>query len=188
VEIPLPFRVEFSVEKVWKFRRCEPVFSFVDVPYGLRVNSLIMAIEFSKAIGLVSAITGTAKRLLETREEVKVNEVAIQLQGIVLDLQSEMMIIQSDYQNILRSREELEKKLVEQESWDKERARYVLKNVGAGVFVRALNATAIPSEPAHWLCANCYDEKKKSIMQGCAVNTYRCPRCKVEIRAMEILR
>jgi hypothetical protein len=33
VEIPLPFRVEFSVEKVWKFR-----FSFVDLTRDLRVN------------------------------------------------------------------------------------------------------------------------------------------------------
>ena len=77
-----------------------------------------MAIEFSKAIGLITAITSAAKRLADAREEVKVNEVAIHLQGIVLDLQSEMMMIQSDYQSSLRSKEELAKKLVEQEGWD----------------------------------------------------------------------
>ena len=143
-----------------------------------------MAIEFSKAIGLVTAITGAAKRLADTREEVKVNEVAIQLQGIVLDLQSEMMMIQSDYQNILRSREDLEKKLIEMEGWDKERARYHLAKVGEiwSGFVYVLNVKNPAVEPAHWLCAHCYEDKKKSILQVSGMNNkYRCPRCKTEI-------
>jgi len=38
VEIPLPLSVEFSVEKVWKFRLCVMVFSFVDLSRVLRVN------------------------------------------------------------------------------------------------------------------------------------------------------
>jgi hypothetical protein len=140
-----------------------------------------MAIEFSTALGLLKTITGTAKRLGDTREEVKVNEVAIQLQSIVLDLQSEMMLIQSDYQNILRSKEDLEKKLVEQESWDKERARYHLKNVGSGAFVYALKDGHATTEPAHWLCAHCYEEKKKSILQRNPYPQWLCPRCKTKI-------
>ena len=125
-----------------------------------------MAIEFSKAIGLITSITSAAKRLADAREEVKVNEVAIQLQGIVLDLQSEMMMIQSDYQNILRSREDLGKKLIEMEGWDKERARYHLEKVGGSWsgFVYALNVKNPSVEPAHWLCAHCYEDKKKSIL------------------------
>jgi hypothetical protein len=143
----------------------------------------IMAIEFSKAIGLVTAITGAAKRLADAREEVKVNEVAIQLQGIVLDLQSEMMMIQSDYQNVLRSKEDLEKKLIDQEGWDKERARYHLEKAGgmwAG-FVYALNVKNPSVEPAHWLCAHCYEYKKKSIIQARPGGKWYCPRCKTEI-------
>jgi rubrerythrin len=144
-----------------------------------------MAIEFSKAVGLVTAITSAAKRLSDTREEVKVNEVAIQLQGIVLDLQSEMMMIQSDYQNILRSKEDLEKKLVEQENWDKERTRYHLKNVGTGLtgFVYALNKSEPSIEPPHWICPNCYEDKKKSILQFTRKmpSSWNCPRCKTEV-------
>jgi hypothetical protein len=142
-----------------------------------------MAIEFSKAIVLVTAIAGAVKRLADSREEVKVNEVAIQLQRIVLDLQSEMMMIQSDYQNVLRSREDLEKKLIELEGWDKEKARYHLEKVGGmwSGFVYALNVKNPSVEPAHWLCAHCYEDKKKSILQVSGMNKYRCPRCKTEI-------
>ena len=143
-----------------------------------------MAIEFSKAIGLVTAITGATKRLSDARTEVKVNDVAIQLQGIVLDLQSEMMIIQSDYQQVLRSRDDLEKKLVEQEGWDKERARYQLEKIGGSCgFVYALKKSEPPVEPTHWLCSNCYEDKKKSILQFApksGLNRWACPRCKTE--------
>jgi len=141
-----------------------------------------MAIEFSKAIGLISEITSTAKRLAATREEVKVNQVAIDLQGIVLDLQSEMMMIQSDYQNVLRSREELEKKLAEQENWNKERARYHLESVGDGSLVYALNTSEQTTQPPHWICAHCYEEKKKSMLQRNPYPQWLCPRCKTVIR------
>ncbi len=156
------------------------LFSFVDLSRDLRVNSWIMAIEFSTALGLLKTITGTTKRLADTREEVKVNDVAIQLQGVVLDLQSEMMIIQSDYQSVLRAKEDLEKKLIEQEGWNKERARYHLEAV-AGDFVYALNVVKPSVESAHWLCAHCYEEKKKSILQRSPFPAWLCPRCKTKI-------
>jgi hypothetical protein len=139
-----------------------------------------MATDFSAAFGLMKAITGTTKRFADAREEFKVNEVAIQLQGIALDLQSEMMMIQSDYQNILRSKEELEKKLIEQEAWNHERSRYHLEDV-MGNFVYALNVRNPSIEPAHWLCAHCYEEKKKSILQRNPYPHWFCPRCKTKI-------
>jgi hypothetical protein len=140
-----------------------------------------MAYDFSTALGLLKTITGTTKRFADAREEFKVNEVAIQLQGITLDLQSEMMMIQSDYQNILHSKEDLEKKLIEQEGWDKERARYHLESVGDGIFVYLLNPTANDIEPPHWICAHCYEEKKKSILQRNPYPSWICPRCKTRI-------
>jgi hypothetical protein len=145
-----------------------------------------MATDFSIALGLLKTITGAAKRLADTREEVKVNEVAIQLQGIVLDLQSEMMMIQSDYQQVLRSKDELEKKLIEQENWHNERARYHLKKVGDGVFVYALKDGKATTEPAHWICAHCYEEQKKSILQRNPYPTWLCPRCKTKIVITDI--
>ncbi len=61
-----------------------------------------MAVEFSTALGLVKAMTNTAKGLAGARTEAEVNDVSTQLQDIILDLQSELMLIQSDYQYVLR--------------------------------------------------------------------------------------
>ena len=142
-----------------------------------------MAIEFLKAAGLVGEIASATKGLLNAREEAKVNQVAIQLQGIVLDLQSEMLMIQSDYQNVLRSRDELEKKLAKQEDWNKEGGRYHLQNV-AGNFVYALDLEKPSAEPPHWLCANCYQQNKKSILQNNPYPHWLCPSCKTQIVIM----
>jgi hypothetical protein len=162
------------------------LFSFVDLSRDLRVNSGIMAIEFSTALGLLKTITGTTRRLADAREEAKINEVAIQLQGIVLDLQSEMMIIQSDYQSVLRAKEDLDKKLIEQQNWHNERARYQLKKVGDGVFVYALKDGNATTEPAHWLCAHCYEDQKRSILQRSPYPTWLCPRCKTKVVIADI--
>jgi hypothetical protein len=95
-----------------------------------------------------------------------------------------MMMIQSDYQSVLRSKEELEKKLIEQEGWDKEQARYHLEKVGEGIFVYALNVVKPSIEPAHWLCSHCYEEKRKSILQRSPYPKWLCPRCKTQLHIM----
>jgi hypothetical protein len=86
----------------------------------------------------------------------------------------------------LRSKDELEKKLIEQENWHNERARYHLKKVGGGVFVYALKESNATTEPAHWLCAHCYEEQKKSILQRNPYPTWLCPRCKTKIVITDI--
>jgi rubrerythrin len=143
--------------------------------------------DFSRVVGLVTGISQATKRLLDARQEPKINEVAIHLQGIVLDLQSEMLMIQSDYQQVLRAREDLEKKLAAYENWEAQRARYHLERVGQGIFVYALNTDHQGSEPVHWLCTRCYDNKQKSILQRVETNDYCCPVCKMQISPTKCL-
>jgi hypothetical protein len=147
----------------------------------------VLPIDFSKAVGFVTDITKAAKRLSETREEVKVNEVAIQLQSIVLDLQSEMMMIQSNYQEVLRTSEDLKRQLVQHEHWEEEKERYELKFVGNATFVYALKASHELGQQKHWLCTNCYDHRQKSILQRIERGApgMKCPNCNMDIRPTE---
>lgn len=145
------------------------------------------AVDFFKAIGLVGDIAKTAKSLSAAREEFKVNEVAIHLQGIVLDLQSEIMMMQSNYQEVLRSREDLEKKLAEHEGWEKDRQKYELKFVGNATFVYALKLEHELCQQKHWLCTNCYERRQKSILQRVekGMPGMECPNCKMNIKPNE---
>ena len=49
-----------------------------------------------------------------------------------------------------------------------------LKEVGGERrgFVYVLNSSHHPIEPAHWLCANGYEDKKKSILQSYGFDTW----------------
>jgi len=73
---------------------------------GVRIETrmaFMAGLDLANAVGLMADMAKAAKRLLEAREEVKVNDVAIHFQGIALDLQTELMMIQSNYQNTLQT-------------------------------------------------------------------------------------
>ena len=98
-----------------------------------------------------------------------------------------MMSIQSEYSKLLQSNDELRKKAVETETWNKERLNYELAEVSSGVLAYAYQKTANNQEPKHWLCTNCYENKKKSILQlgnrGRIDECLSCPNCAMTIRA-----
>jgi hypothetical protein len=76
---------------------------------------------------------------------------------------------------------ELEQELGRFRLWETERARYALIELSPGVFVRSVKDDARGNEPQHWLCCNCFDEGKKSILQfayGAGERKgYTCHRC-----------
>jgi hypothetical protein len=141
-----------------------------------------MAIEFSAAQKLVREIAATAKRLGETRDEFKLNEISIQLQRLIIDLQNEITLVQSGYHTALRAQDELKKMLSERAQWEEISLRYRLERVGTVLFsfVYVLDSTQPSAEPPHWLCAHCFEQKKKSILQYAGMNKYQCPSCKTD--------
>jgi Zn finger protein HypA/HybF involved in hydrogenase expression len=86
---------------------------------------------------------------------------------------------------------ELEKTIADFETWDTEKQRYELKAIASGSFVYALKADAQVSEPVHYICQTCYENRKKRVLQRKPTNTasislgkpsmYVCPECKSEI-------
>src|SRR5260370_35297808 len=64
--------------------------------------------------------------------------------------------------------------LFRSKAWGAEKEKYELKNVGRGSFAYVRKKDAQPSEPSHWLCAQCYQNSKKSILQYHHAADYRC--------------
>ncbi len=100
-----------------------------------------------------------------------------------------MLTLQTQYQALLQEKNELERRLTDAEDWKAEAAKYSLKEVGKKAFVYAPEPDADPLTPMHWLCARCYQEKKKSILQRAGLptlpwgDTYLCPTCQATIYA-----
>lgn len=81
---------------------------------------------------------------------------------------------------------QLEKEMARFETWDAEKERYELRDAGSGALAYALKEETRGAEPPHWICAQCYQDRKASILQpemrmpGRA-NVLVCNRCKTDI-------
>ncbi len=60
---------------------------------------------------------------------------------------------------------ELEEQLMQAKDWSAEQERYALDDVDRGVFAYALKPGVEPAEPPHWLCQQCFQQQRKSVLQ-----------------------
>jgi hypothetical protein len=74
----------------------------------------------------------------------------------------EVQTAQSALLNRIRDLEEEKAKL---ENWTTEKQRYELTDFGGGTFAYLLKSGEAKGEPLHRICAACYHNEKKSILQ-----------------------
>jgi Zn finger protein HypA/HybF involved in hydrogenase expression len=135
------------------------------------LSSLKAAKDISQAmVGLGSAAAFQEKRL--------------ELQSKILDAQESAFTAQQERTTLLDRVSNLEKELANAKAWEAEKQRYELQSVHAGAFAYSLKPQALGAEPAHWLCAACYDKGQKSVLQrgassyGSGEWPFICPNCK----------
>ena len=123
------------------------------------------------------------KGLLESVEDAKARKIISEVQGQFIEIQSELLAIQANYQALAEAKRGVEAKLVTYEKWDSEASRYELKEIASGIVVYVLKSDNAHGEPSHWLCPACFQESKKSILQKPRVDylDYKCPRCQFHI-------
>lgn len=111
------------------------------------LSSLDIASKFSKH---------SIEKIKDGAVRVKVEE----LLNAVIPLQTHIITLQTMNSASITEKENLEKKLKEIEDWNKEASRYELKELASGVYVFGIKITAKSSEPPHYLCTKCYQERK----------------------------
>jgi len=123
--------------------------------------------------------------LVSLDSDIAIKSDSAKLLSVIVDLQEHILSMPSKYSELLQSENDLKKKLVEIESWDKEKSNYELTEISHSVFVFSSKKCGDSSSPSHWLCANCYHENHKSILQFDHSNGvgshYICHKCKSEI-------
>ena len=124
-----------------------------------------MLIEFAQAITSIKSMTDIATLMSKMKTDSAVIEKAAELHATIISLQSAILTIQAEHQSLLTKNNELKQKIVDIENWKTEAANYSLKNIRLASFVYASNPNQTSSEPPHWICAKCYQDKKKSILQ-----------------------
>lgn len=144
-----------------------------------------MIAEIGSLITSSKAAYDIAKGISSLKSEVDRNESISKILEVLLAVQTNALSVNAIAQKLQEDKRELTQKIVEFEKWSETEAQYELKEISVGVFVYSYKITDKPSEPIHWLCAKCYNEKKKSIFQfdrASGVGShYICHNCKSEI-------
>lgn len=111
--------------------------------------------------------------------EVKIK--TLELQQLLFKMSSEMLALQSEHSSILSEHTKLKDKIMKLESWSQEKANYRLHEMAPGSLVYTAKDSNDNQEPAHYLCANCYNNNIKSILQFSGYednfHKYTCHQC-----------
>lgn len=141
--------------------------------------------EITSLITSAKAAYNIAKGIASLKSEVERNESISKIIEALLSVQSEALEMQAKLQELLRESDELRRTLLEFEKWSETESQYELKEVSSGIFVYAYKKPGDSAKPMHWLCTNCYKDRKASILQlarqDIEERDYFCPNCRTEI-------
>jgi hypothetical protein len=106
--------------------------------------------------------------------------------GAIIELQEKILAAREQQSALLDRVGALEAEVARFETWDTEKQRYELKDIGDGAVAYMLKANARGAEPPHWLCPTCYSDGKKAFYQptGAFVlrrSVYECQECQGKI-------
>ena len=135
-----------------------------------------MVAEVFAGLSAFNSMFSIAKSLKDMNDAVVRN-------AAIANLWEQILSAQSRYSEAVERIHELEKKLTKFETWEAEKKRYALRDISnRGELAYVVKAAELRGEPPHAICARCYQEEKKSILQrsgrGLEGQTYyRCLVC-----------
>ena len=137
--------------------------------------------EITAVMTSLKAATDIAKGMKDLNDSVEINTKVIDLQNEILNLQTGLLSLQENYSNLLLENNSLKNTIENTDNWKKTKEDYNLLEISEGVFVYQSNKEEIK----HWLCATCFDNGSKSILQlrnkAIAGHVYTCNSCESKI-------
>jgi hypothetical protein len=139
----------------------------------------------------ISAIAGLTASLRAAVEIMKAMNDLIptkifELTREIMSAQACALAVQSEQFDLLQSKRDLEEEIVRLKAWRTEKYRYELKNVGPGAVAYVVKSNMQGSEPAHWICANCFQSGKKRFLNESHSDLnfvyHKCQECAGKIR------
>jgi hypothetical protein len=130
-----------------------------------------------------------AEGLLSARDISLVSAKVAELNSKIIDAQNGIFAALEERSALVSRIGELEKKIADFETWQHEKNRYELIDLGGqgrgSVLAYALKKEAQGTEPFHLLCTKCYQHRIKSPLQATteirrAKRVHFCPECKTE--------
>lgn len=137
-----------------------------------------MVADIIAGLGAFKTMFDIAKSMKDVNDTVKIN-------AAVADLWEQIITAQARYTAAIEQVDELKAQLTRFETWETEKQRYELVELHMGSLAYSVKELMRGNEPAHYICPNCYQQNKKSILQGFHHYLGRvvltCPACSLEI-------
>lgn len=125
---------------------------------------------------------GAIKTAFDMTKALKdINDAAIR-NAAVIELQEKILSARDAQTALLDRVNLLEKEVASFEKWDTEKEEYELKEIFSRTFAYAIKESARGARPPHLICANCFEDRKKTILQRADAAHLVCPVCKTRIR------
>ncbi|WP_182179272.1 hypothetical protein [Methylobacterium radiotolerans] len=135
--------------------------------------------------GSLKASLDIAGAMVGLRDAEKMRLKAIELTAQIISAQQSALSAQVAQSDLIDRERELKNRIIELEDWINESSRYQLVAEGSAFVYRTKNGME-NGEPAHYICPNCYHQRRKGIMQPVIrAPEYRqylvCVACKAEV-------
>jgi hypothetical protein len=94
-----------------------------------------------------------------------INDAAIR-NGAVIELQEQILSAQQQQAELVDRVRALEAEVANFKTWETEKQRYELKQLGDHrIYAYAVKGDARGTEPEHWVCPDCYQNRQISVLQ-----------------------
>ena len=123
--------------------------------------------ETIAGLGIFKSLYDFAKALKDMNDAVVRN-------GAVIELQEKILAAREAQTALLERIGTLEKEVADLKAWDTDKQRYKLTDLGTSLPAYALKEAMENGEPPHYLCAQCYNNNIKSILQTEVRSPGRC--------------
>ncbi len=137
---------------------------------------MVNMLAINAALSSVKAAKDITEAMIGLRDGAAFQEKRIELQSKLLDAQQFIFTVHDERAADIQRISTLEKEIANMRKWEAEKEKYQLETISAGgrggeVFAYSRKEGMEPAEPPHKICANCYQNGEKSILQS----EYRMP-------------
>ncbi|MBR0722062.1 hypothetical protein JQ612_07845 [Bradyrhizobium manausense] len=122
--------------------------------------------EIAAAVTGIRAALDITKAMVGLRDAEAFRAKSIELQGVVLDAFEKAIEAREAYSVQADRIRALETEVADLKTWDAEKQKYELKPIGQASMARILKPDARGTEHPHWLCPNCFERGKKTLLHN----------------------
>jgi hypothetical protein len=131
-----------------------------------------------------------AKGLMSPKTTSEVQAKAIELNGLILDAQSDLLAALAAQASLVEEVRELKEQIARTRGWETHTQRHQLAIPCARCVLYALKKAMSDGQPPNYLCTNCYEGSKRTSPQGFLDTStrafFKCPVCRLALHTPDI--